>query len=574
MQRTYRVPLARVGLVGLAAIAFLLAHPGTSIAGDTSMSNRAAAGPGTALQRGAGYVAVGQRPSVRALQRTLRRLGWRPGRVDGLFGPQTEAALKRLQNAAGLAVDGIVGPQTRRALRALRGHRLTRGAGYAARGGSKRVRRLQQDLRRRGLRPGPVDGRFGPRTERAVAQLQRAAGLPAHGAVDHSTKQVLDRPARAERRPARVERGGESSRTSAAPALPVDIAPGSGLEPAGVAVTALVLGAGLVLLMGGFAGVMLARTRTLRPGIAVPLTPGVVVEGEAPSVGSFRGVVQALILGRRRFRRVPDAHYLVRTPPEESPLWVPHSDVERLEAPAAQAEPQRGEHAPRPEAAADGVRALGYASVPDSAPDRSNQLREQAGRIDSYCDERGWRLLEVVHDKDDGNGKALERPGLQYALDRISRGQAACLVVPRLGRLSRSVPDFSRVIEAVRGSGGRLVVMDVGLDTASSQGELAAKTLVSIGAWERAKVAERTRKGLAAARARGAATGRFAVGDVPGLKERIVAMRKQGMTLQAIADELNAEQVPTIRGGKQWRPSSVQAAAGYRRPRRSGGDSR
>jgi hypothetical protein len=42
------------------------------------------------------------------------------------------------------------------------------------------------------------------------------------------------------------------------------------------------------------------------------------------------------------------------------------------------------------------------------------------------------------------------------------------------------------------------------------------------------------------------------------------------MTLQAIADTLNAEGVPTLRGGAEWRPSSVQAAAGYKRPRRKG----
>ena len=44
-------------------------------------------------------------------------------------------------------------------------------------------------------------------------------------------------------------------------------------------------------------------------------------------------------------------------------------------------------------------------------------------------------------------------------------------------------------------------------------------------------------------------------------------MRRQGMTLQAIADQLNAEDTPTLRGGAEWRPSSVQAAAGYRRPK-------
>ena len=45
-------------------------------------------------------------------------------------------------------------------------------------------------------------------------------------------------------------------------------------------------------------------------------------------------------------------------------------------------------------------------------------------------------------------------------------------------------------------------------------------------------------------------------------------MRAQGMTLQAIADRLNAEGVPTVRGGAKWRHSSVQAAVGYRRLRR------
>ena len=43
-------------------------------------------------------------------------------------------------------------------------------------------------------------------------------------------------------------------------------------------------------------------------------------------------------------------------------------------------------------------------------------------------------------------------------------------------------------------------------------------------------------------------------------------MRAEGMSLQAIADALNEEGVPTLRGGRQWRPSSVQAATGYKRP--------
>jgi hypothetical protein len=60
--------------------------------------------------------------------------------------------------------------------------------------------------------------------------------------------------------------------------------------------------------------------------------------------------------------------------------------------------------------------------------------------------------------------------------------------------------------------------------------------------------------------------GRPAVADLPLLQRRIATMRASGLTLQAIADTLNREGVPTLRGGAKWRPSSVQAATGYKRP--------
>ena len=54
----------------------------------------------------------------------------------------------------------------------------------------------------------------------------------------------------------------------------------------------------------------------------------------------------------------------------------------------------------------------------------------------------------------------------------------------------------------------------------------------------------------------------------PSCGARIRALRARGWTFQAIADTLNAEGVPTLRGGAEWRPSSVQSAAGYKRPRK------
>jgi DNA invertase Pin-like site-specific DNA recombinase len=217
---------------------------------------------------------------------------------------------------------------------------------------------------------------------------------------------------------------------------------------------------------------------------------------------------------------------------------------------------------------AEAVQAIGYASVPRADRSNDESLREQALEIDALCERRGWTLLEVVRDVEGDKSRGLERPGLQYALERIEKAEASVLVVSHVGRLTRSAGDLGLILEQLTRHGGELVAMDVGLDTGSSNGDIAADALMSVAAWERRRLGERTRKGLAAARAKGRFTGRPAVRDIPALKHRIVAMRSEGMTLQAIADRLNAEGVPTMRGGKEWRPSSVQAAAGYRRPGR------
>lgn len=173
----------------------------------------------------------------------------------------------------------------------------------------------------------------------------------------------------------------------------------------------------------------------------------------------------------------------------------------------------------------------------------------------------------MVRDVENGHPKGLERPGLLYALERIDEGEASCLVVSQLERLSRSAADLGRIVEWIDERDARLIAIDLRLDTGSAQGRLTARVLSEVGEWEGRRIADQTRKGLAAARASRAKAGRPAVEDMPLLKEQIVMMRHEGMTLQAIADRLNAEGVPTLRGGTEWRPSSVQAAAGYRRPK-------
>jgi peptidoglycan hydrolase-like protein with peptidoglycan-binding domain len=68
------------------------------------------------LERGAGYSSRTGSPAVRGLQRMLRALGKRPGPIDGLYGPLTQAAVERFQRTQGLAVDGVVGPWTGKSL--------------------------------------------------------------------------------------------------------------------------------------------------------------------------------------------------------------------------------------------------------------------------------------------------------------------------------------------------------------------------------------------------------------------------------------------------------------------------
>ena len=131
---------------------------------------------------------------------------------------------------------------------------------------------------------------------------------------------------------------------------------------------------------------------------------------------------------------------------------------------------------------------------------------------------------------------------------------------------TRSATELGVILEWLNRSRARFIAVAHGLDTNQVEGHL-RHLLVEVSRWESERLRERTRNGLMAARGNGRAVGRPAVVDNPQLRERIVEMRAQGMTLQAIADRLNDEGVPTVRGGAKWRHSSLQVAAGYARRR-------
>ena len=141
------------------------------------------------LQLGSGERSLHGSPAVRRLQRGLRRAGYAPGPVDGRYGPLTAAAVEQFQVNHGLRVDGIVGPATRRVMRARAP--LSVGSGETDTRGSAAVVHVQVRLRHLGFRPGPVDGRFGPRTEHAVVAFQRTRHLRVDGIVGPVTERAL-----------------------------------------------------------------------------------------------------------------------------------------------------------------------------------------------------------------------------------------------------------------------------------------------------------------------------------------------------------------------------------------------
>jgi len=142
----------------------------------------AAAFPATGLAAGSAGVA--------ALQVGLHAHGFYAGSIDGIAGPQTAKAVRRLQRRARLTVDGLAGRRTRLALGRFGRHTL----------GSRSLRRgligwdvaaLQFQLAEHGFPSGAFDGNFGPHVDTALRRYQEWAGLGVDGIAGPSTLGAL-----------------------------------------------------------------------------------------------------------------------------------------------------------------------------------------------------------------------------------------------------------------------------------------------------------------------------------------------------------------------------------------------
>jgi DNA invertase Pin-like site-specific DNA recombinase len=195
-------------------------------------------------------------------------------------------------------------------------------------------------------------------------------------------------------------------------------------------------------------------------------------------------------------------------------------------------------------------------STQEQAESRAG-LSGQRRAIEDEASRREWAVVEFFEDAG-YSARDLRRPGIQAALEILKLGHADALVVAKLDRLSRSLLDFAGLMARAQRESWGIVALDVNVDTSTPAGEAMANVLATFAQFERRLIGQRTREALAIKRAQGVRLGRpRSISDE--LAARISRERGEGRTLQSIADELNADKVPTGQGGVRWYPSTVRA---------------
>ena len=115
----------------------------------------------------------------------------------------------------------------------------------------------------------------------------------------------------------------------------------------------------------------------------------------------------------------------------------------------------------------------------------------------------GWLLLSDHYDDGGFSGATLERPALRRLLADIERGLVDVIVVYKIDRLSRSLMDFSKLVEVMDAHGVTFVSVTQSFNTTTSMGRLTLNILLSFAQFEREVIGERIRDKFAASRARG-----------------------------------------------------------------------
>ena len=135
-----------------------------------------------------------------------------------------------------------------------------------------------------------------------------------------------------------------------------------------------------------------------------------------------------------------------------------------------------------------------------------NSLDAQREACEAYIASQrseGWVLVHDHYDDGGVSGGTLDRPALQRLLADIAAGLVDVVVVYKIDRLSRSLMDFAKLVQAFDEHGVTFVSVTQSFNTTTSMGRLTLNILLSFAQYEREIIGERVRDKVAASRARG-----------------------------------------------------------------------
>jgi DNA invertase Pin-like site-specific DNA recombinase len=148
-----------------------------------------------------------------------------------------------------------------------------------------------------------------------------------------------------------------------------------------------------------------------------------------------------------------------------------------------------------------------------------NSLHAQREACEAYIASQrseGWVLVRDRYDDGGISGGTLERPALKRLLADVEEGLVDVVVVYKIDRLSRSLMDFSKLVEAFERHGVTFVSVTQSFSTTTSMGRLTLNILLSFAQFEREVTAERIRDKFRASRMKG-----MWMGGVPPLGYRV-----------------------------------------------------
>jgi site-specific DNA recombinase len=124
-------------------------------------------------------------------------------------------------------------------------------------------------------------------------------------------------------------------------------------------------------------------------------------------------------------------------------------------------------------------------------------------RLHSAAEARGLDVSPTLYDDGGFSGGTMDRPALQRLLGDIAEGRIDVVVVYKIDRLTRSLFDFAKIVEAFDAKGVSFVSITQQFNTSTSMGRLTLNVLLSFAQFERELAGERIRDKIAASKKKG-----------------------------------------------------------------------